>query len=615
MWLPFNGGKERLRNPDNITAEAAAQFAGRPKLSEVPFQPWARALYNFRRANQLEPHTRCKPSAGPREFLTPYGVEFVDMPELQRILIRIKAAPILFAPFIWMARASKGTHSQLLWPLHRPLGGRHSRRRLPGFNESFWFDRGGLPHTEQLHIIERFTRLDSKTLKYEATIDDPGAYTAAWSGGFLLGWDPGQELFEYVCQDNNLAHELMVGEQEFIDRQKMIVPSNWKCGPQKGCKPVGVTVWYTGRDFQPLTNRRFSRISWEAPMKRCVASVSAIALVLCAAPAFAQQKATAQNVPEIPYTSVPNFLKLPAGEYSRRIRRRRDQFQGTHLRLSPQRQHAAVGVRSERQLRQGNRQGLLRLRVRALGARRCARQHLDRRRRHEHRHEVQPEGKFLMVLGRRPPAVDGAVATTERPKPARAEVHLLPADRCGLGSARQHLRVRWLLQQPRREVRQERHGSSRRRAARSPARNPVSSTCRTGSRSMARATSGSPTAPTSATRSSTTTSSRRPSTTTSASAGPSAFRRARTSTCSRPTPIPTATLRARGRSPARSTRLELDGTIIGKFGHASKEFGGFQVVHMMDCRNPNEIIVGEIESWRVQKLILQPMPAKTSSAR
>src|SRR5881296_3115125 len=63
-------------------------------------------------------------------------------------------------------------------------------------------------------------------------------------------------------------------------------------------------------------------------------------------------------------------------------------------------------------------------------------------------------------------------------------------------------------------------------------------------------------------------------------------------------------------------KMELDGTVIGRFGHASKEFGGFQVVHMMDCRNPNEILVGEIESWRVQKLILQqPATTKTSSAR
>ena len=61
-------------------------------------------------------------------------------------------------------------------------------------------------------------------------------------------------------------------------------------------------------------------------------------------------------------------------------------------------------------------------------------------------------------------------------------------------------------------------------------------------------------------------------------------------------------------------KMELDGTIVGRFGHASKEFGGFQVVHMMDCRIPNEIIVAEIESWRVQKLILKPQSAKVSAS-
>jgi hypothetical protein len=59
-------------------------------------------------------------------------------------------------------------------------------------------------------------------------------------------------------------------------------------------------------------------------------------------------------------------------------------------------------------------------------------------------------------------------------------------------------------------------------------------------------------------------------------------------------------------------KMELDGTILGRFGHASKQAGGFQVVHMFDCRNPNEIIVAEIESWRVQKLLLKPLLAKPS---
>jgi hypothetical protein len=52
-------------------------------------------------------------------------------------------------------------------------------------------------------------------------------------------------------------------------------------------------------------------------------------------------------------------------------------------------------------------------------------------------------------------------------------------------------------------------------------------------------------------------------------------------------------------------KAELDGKVLGRFGHAGKLAPGFQVVHMMDCRNPNEVITGEIESWRVQKLLLQ----------
>jgi hypothetical protein len=45
-----------------------------------------------------------------------------------------------------------------------------------GFNERFWFDFAGHPHTEQLHVVERYRRPDSNHLDYEIRIDDPGAY-------------------------------------------------------------------------------------------------------------------------------------------------------------------------------------------------------------------------------------------------------------------------------------------------------------------------------------------------------------------------------------------------------------------------------------------------------
>ena len=70
------------------------------------------------------------------------------------------------------------------------------------FNEKFWFTNGGLPHTDQLHLIERITRPDFNTLKYEVTVDDPGAYTKTWSSSWMLQWVAGDELPPYYCQDN-----------------------------------------------------------------------------------------------------------------------------------------------------------------------------------------------------------------------------------------------------------------------------------------------------------------------------------------------------------------------------------------------------------------------------
>jgi len=54
-------------------------------------------------------------------------------------------------------------------------------------------------------------------------------------------------------------------------------------------------------------------------------------------------------------------------------------------------------------------------------------------------------------------------------------------------------------------------------------------------------------------------------------------------------------------------KMELDGTVIGKFGHAGKNLGEFSTVHEIDCRNENELLVSEIISWRVQKLTLHPV--------
>ena len=195
-------------------------------LAQIPFQPWAKALYDARQVHEFEPHSRCKASGAARQFLTPYGVELVELPGIERIFIFDIGGPHTFRTIYTDGRA----HPPDLEPSYygHSIGWWEGSTLVvdtTGFNESFWLDRRGLPHTTALHTIERFTRVDAETIVYSITIDDPGAYTAPFTGGFNLGWDAGIELFEYVCQQANYAAELMVGEQRSsVDRSSPIVP-------------------------------------------------------------------------------------------------------------------------------------------------------------------------------------------------------------------------------------------------------------------------------------------------------------------------------------------------------------------------------------------------------
>jgi hypothetical protein len=194
-------------------------------LKTVPFQPWARALYDDRQTHELEPHARCKASGASRQFLTPYGVEFVEIKELGRLFIFDIGGPHTFRTVYMDGRS----HPKDLSPTNygHSIGwweGDTLVVETTGFNEGFWIDRRGLPTTDRLRTLEKFTRADSLTIDYELTIDDPTAYTAPWTSRLSLRWEDGTELFEYVCQQSNYAHDLMLGQYESVDRTTLTVP-------------------------------------------------------------------------------------------------------------------------------------------------------------------------------------------------------------------------------------------------------------------------------------------------------------------------------------------------------------------------------------------------------
>jgi hypothetical protein len=222
------GGSGRLAvNPRSY--EPRTTLGAPIHIDNVPLQPWARALVDYRHSNFLkdEPYTRCKPSPGPRLWTTAYGFEILDVPEQQRIYIFNNGGPHGFHTIYMDGRPHPGA-KDLTPSYYGHSIGRWDGDTLVidtiGFDERAWMNRDALPNTDRMHLIERLTRTDFYTLKYEVTIDDPGAYTATWTTGFSMQWTPGSELFEYICQENNHGPELMIGAEQPEDRSSPIVP-------------------------------------------------------------------------------------------------------------------------------------------------------------------------------------------------------------------------------------------------------------------------------------------------------------------------------------------------------------------------------------------------------
>ena len=221
------GGVFAIPDPaPGAKGDPADALAGKPTLSQVPFQPWARAIYDYRQENQLEPYTRCKPSGAFRQVATAYGTQFVHFPEQKQFIIF----------------QTGGSHSYRI--IHMD-GRQHPKDVAPsyyghsighfegdtlvvdtiGYNERMWISNlEGMPHSEKLHTIERFTRTDMNNMRYELIIDDPGAYTETWKTAFNVRFTSGNESFEFICQDGNQAFDLMVGSMESVDRSSPFVP-------------------------------------------------------------------------------------------------------------------------------------------------------------------------------------------------------------------------------------------------------------------------------------------------------------------------------------------------------------------------------------------------------
>jgi hypothetical protein len=82
---------------------------------------------------------------------------------------------------------------------------------VKSFNDLTWFDRAGNFHSEDLHVVERYTPTSPYHLNYEATIEDPKVFTRPWKVRFPLyrRIEPGARLLEFKCVE--FADEILYG--------------------------------------------------------------------------------------------------------------------------------------------------------------------------------------------------------------------------------------------------------------------------------------------------------------------------------------------------------------------------------------------------------------------
>ena len=70
---------------------------------------------------------------------------------------------------------------------------------------------------ENLHVVERFTRMDADTIRYQFTIDDPTAFTKPWTGEIMMNRMPGP-MYEYACHEGNYALKNMLAGARAAER-------------------------------------------------------------------------------------------------------------------------------------------------------------------------------------------------------------------------------------------------------------------------------------------------------------------------------------------------------------------------------------------------------------
>jgi hypothetical protein len=176
------------------------------KPGELPLLPWARELRD-KRLEKDEPYTACLPMSVPRVNPYPWKMAMTYTPKgLTHIYILHETGDAGAHRVVYMDGRKHPVDPVPTWWGHSigRIEGNVFTIDTTGYNDKFWFDSRGTPHTEQLHTVERWTRINFGTMTNDFTIDDPGAYSRPVQLKFTARHiRPDLDLMEFICLEDN----------------------------------------------------------------------------------------------------------------------------------------------------------------------------------------------------------------------------------------------------------------------------------------------------------------------------------------------------------------------------------------------------------------------------
>jgi hypothetical protein len=211
-------GKPHLTAPAPRTADGKPDLSGlwRPEMNsysdnliqdqaeEAVFRPAAEAIFRerVRDFGKDSPHTHCLPE-GPHQIFGTGGPDH----SLYRIMQLPNVVGLLyegggFRQFYLDGRKLPKDPNPTWYGYSV---GRWEGDTLvvetAGFNDRSWLDESGHPHSEDLHISERFRRLDFGHIQFQITFDDPKTLTRPLTRSLMLDYAADTDMLEYICNE------------------------------------------------------------------------------------------------------------------------------------------------------------------------------------------------------------------------------------------------------------------------------------------------------------------------------------------------------------------------------------------------------------------------------